>query len=376
MILFNMVSIKSGGGQQNALSFLKNLDELGFKDFLVVCTENTLIYKYCIESKLNFYSVKNTIFSRLKYEFFGILLFKKKICLIFTIFGAAPLLSYNIKKISGCAYSNIFQPEIDIWGYLPFYKKIYKKIVDKIRIFLIQRSDHVILETFFLKEKAEASILKNRRISVVEMAPSKLVTDKLNDVKEVGLDNKAYWDILYLSGAQPNKRIDKFLDIVYYLNKSSCKKFRLKLTLPKNSSYFMDVIQPKIKDLDISDYVINLETIQPESVANVISEVDAIVNVALIESFSNNWVEAWASKRLLIATDADWSRASCQDAALYIDINRSLESAENILSVFKNESFYKEFIKAGERMLDKLPSSSEKTQMYLDIINLELGNKK
>jgi len=376
MVLFNFVSIKSGGGQQNALSFLENVisfnDDL---DFVVACTEGTLIHQYSLANNLKVYTVKNNLIDRCNFEFLGSRKLQKiynfKIKLIFTIFGGAPFLSYNVKKVSGCAYSNIFQPEVNIWGYLPFLDRIVKKCIDIIRIILVKRSDHIILETFFLKEKAEKGILKNKRVSVIEMAPSKLITDRLSNIKNIELHNNVH-DILYLSGAQPNKRIDKFLDLMPYLNGLGSKKFRLKLTLPEDSSYFKDVIKPKIEELKISEYVINLGTIHPEKVADIIGEADAIVNVALIESFSNNWVEAWAARRLLIATDADWARASCQDTALYIDIYKPLEAAELIYSTFINVEQYMKYITAGEKLLEKLPSSSERTQQYLNIIKSEL----
>lgn len=376
MVLFNFVSIKAGGGQQNALSFLENI--LGNKDnldFVVACTEGTLIHQFCLVNNLKTYIVKHGLIDRLNFEFFGLKKLQKfynfKIKMVFTIFGGAPFLSYNVKRVSGCAYSNIFQPEINIWGYLPFLNRMVKKCVDIIRIILVKRSDHIILETFFLKEKAENGILKNKRISVIEMSPSKLITDRLSNIKDVELHNNVH-DILYLSGAQPNKRIDKFLDLIPYLNGLGSKKFRLKLTLPEDSSYFKDVIKPKIDELKIREYVINLGTIHPEKVADIISEVDAIVNVALIESFSNNWVEAWAAKRLLIATDADWARASCKDAALYIDIYKPLEAAELIHSTFINLEHYMKYITAGEKLLEQLPSSKERTQQYLNIIKSEL----
>lgn len=374
MILFNFISIKSGGGQQNALSFLENIKLENEKlSFVVSCTEDTLIHEYCIKNNLFFFSVKNTLIDRIKFEFFGLKNIRKHypIKIIFTIFGAAPFCSYKATKISGCAYSNIFQPEIDIWGYLPWKDKILKKIIDIFRVVLVLKSDHIILETPFLKERARKGILKNKKISVIEMAPSKLITDRLSNIKEVELHNNFY-DILYLSGAQPNKRIDKFLDLIPYLNRLGSKKFRLKLTLPEDSSYFKEVIKPKIDELKIREYVINLGTIHPEKVVDIISDVDAIVNVALIESFSNNWVEAWAARRLLIATDADWARASCKDAALYIDIYKPLKAAELIHSTFINVEDYMKYITAGEKLLEQLPSSNERTQQYLNIIKSEL----
>ena len=129
MILFNFVSIKSGGGQQNTLSFLENIkhEDINF-NYVVACTEDSLIHKYCKSNDILNYVISDTKLARLKFELASYKNIKMKYNtkVIFTIFGAAPLISCNAYKISGCAYSNIFQPEIDIWGYLPWNKRIIK----------------------------------------------------------------------------------------------------------------------------------------------------------------------------------------------------------------------------------------------------------
>lgn len=232
MVLFNMVSIKAGGGQQNALSFLENIVSLnlGF-DYIVACTESTLVYDFCLKNHIRYIVVKQGVLSRLKYELLFEFLpaFKKyKIEKIFTIFGSAPLMSLNVYKISGCAYSNIFQPEVDIWGYMVWYKRILKKCIDLFRLFSLLQSDEIILETHYLKDRA-VNILKNKKVSVIEMAPSKLVTDKLKLVEDVNLDKDIY-TLLCLSGAQPNKRIAEFLDVLFFLNKEGVKKYKFYLT--------------------------------------------------------------------------------------------------------------------------------------------------
>lgn len=372
MVLLNMVSIKAGGGQQNALSFLENIKNMEIEfSYIIACTEGTLVHDFCIKNNINFFVVKNEFLSRVKYEFlfcFLPVIKNYNIKTIFTIFGSAPLSSFYVYKISGCAYSNIFQPEIDIWGYLRWYKKIFKKIVDVFRIFSLMQSDEIILETHFLKEKAIKGILKNKKVSVIEMAPSKLITDKLSNINSVDLNNNIY-TLLYLSGPQPNKRVDKFLDVLYFLNKNNNKNFILKITMPENCNYFREILLPKIKKLCLENYIVNLGTVAPQDVGSVIQSVDAIINVALIESFSNNWVEAWASRRLLISTDADWSRAACKNAALYIDVFKAKDAATLIKDIFSNEVVFNEYLENGHKRLQEMPTSKERTQQYLYLLN-------
>ncbi|MFJ0262156.1 glycosyltransferase [Acinetobacter baumannii] len=374
MILFNFVSIKAGGGQQNTLSFLENIsnENLNFS-FIVACTENSLVHRLCIKKGFKHFCVKNSVWSRLKYEFFGFLKLRKiyNIKIIFSIFGSAPIVSPKVYKISGCAYSNIFQPEVDIWGYLGFFNKIFKKIIDIYRILVLLQSNEIILETPYLKKRAVSGLLKNKRVSVIEMAPSKLVSDELVGVVPVDLNTEVY-SLLYLSGPQPNKRIDKFLDVLYFLNKNSKKKFILKITMPEESVYYKNILLPKIRRLSLENVVVNIGTIAPQKVANLIKDIDAIVNTALIESFSNNWVEAWASRRLLISIDADWSRASCKDAALYIDVLDPEKSAQIIINTFNDEASFFKIIQNGTNRLLEMPTSKERTQQYLSIINQSL----
>lgn len=374
MVLFNFVSIKAGGGLQNTLSFLDNLQyqQLEFT-YIVACVENSVVHQYCCANNIKVFLIGNSVLDRFLFEILGFFKIKRKydIKVIFTIFGAAPLLSYNAYKITGCAYSNIFQPEIDIWGYLKFPQKQIKKIIDFYRVFSLKMSNEVILETNFLKEKAILGVLKDRKVSVIEMSPSKLVTDKLSFIKPINLDKEIY-NILYLSGPQPNKRIDKFLDILFYLNENSKKKYILKLTLPEESTYYKNILIPKIYDLKLESYVINLGTILPQNINSVINNSDAIANVALIESFSNNWVEAWASSRLLISTDADWSKASCKDAALYVDILEPKRSASLIKMVFDNHFLFNKYINSGCELLKEMPTSEERTLKYLSLINSKL----
>lgn len=374
MILFNFVSIKAGGGQQNTLSFLENIsnENLSFS-FVVACTKNTLVHNLCVKKGFNYFCVENNFWGRLKYEFFSFFFLRSKynINVIFTIFGAAPFVSPMVYKISGCAYSNIFQPEVDIWGYLGFFKKTVKKIIDICRILVLLQSDEVVLETPYLKKRAVSGLLKNKKVSVIEMAPSKLVSDELVDIVPVDLNTEVY-NLLYLSGPQPNKRIDKFLDVLYFLNKNSKKKFIFKITIPDESLYYKNILLPKIRRLSLEDVVVNIGTVSPQNVATIIKDVDAIVNTALIESFSNNWVEAWASHRLLISTDADWSRASCKDAALYIDVLDPEKSAQTIINTFNNEVSFFEIIQNGANRLLEMPTSKERTQQYLSILTRSL----
>lgn len=372
MIFINFVPVSAGGGLQNALSFLSQIadekySEYGF-NFIVACVKNGEIEDFCINNDLPYCSIASGFLGRISYELFlGYRLirsFNAKV--VFSLFGGAPIFSPKVYKISGFAYSNIIQPEIPFWDFLPIFSRVKKELTDKLRLFVACASDEIILETDYLRKRAETVFFKQSKIHVIKMTPSRLVTDALLPA-ETG---RASVDILYLSGPHPNKRIHLLAEIFSELNKGA-NRYRLITTMPHDHSYCR-LNASEFARLSISDACVNVGPINPADVGELLSKVDAIINVALLESFSNNWVEAWAAKLPLIATDAEWARASCGDAAIYIDPNDPANAAQRIIDVFDNPHALDAMRASGTKQLASLPTQEERFGQYMAIINAAL----
>jgi glycosyltransferase involved in cell wall biosynthesis len=374
MIVINLVPVKAGGGMQNALSFLSLLKGINnfHSDFIIFCTQGSLIEEFCLINALKFKSFGKGVLGRFLYESFQGWYQCEALNakLIFSLFGGAPLFSPKIYKISGFAYSNIIHNEIDFWQAQPPIKKTFKIIVDKLRLYLALRSEELIVETDYLREKSRRTIFKGKVVHVVEMAPSLRVTRRLAELGREGADKRrrpAQYKILYLSGPHPNKRIHELAETFKYLNENN-KKYILVTTLPSDAPYFK-LVERRFKEQGILSCLENIGPVLPDSVAPLLCESDAIINVALLESFSNNWVEAWASGKPLICTDADWARASCKNAAIYIDPLKPKESSRIIIDSLDSASVINSLIRAGAGRLGELPSPKEKLDAYLSIIN-------
>lgn len=367
MLAINLVPIATGGGLQNALSFLAQLGAahpVNYK-FIIFCTKGSLIEKTCTTQGLPYESIPASNLSRVSYEFlYGRYLIRKhKVDLVFSLFGSAPLVCPYVYKISGFAYSNIIQPEVPFWNFLPPIKRIQKRAIDVLRTVLASQADEIILETEYLKHRVQGRLFKNSLVHVVKMAPSLLVTRGLKKCEEA----RKTIDIVYLAGPHPNKRIHLLADIFAQLNAKGLR-FRLITTLTEGHSYTR-LIADQFSKLGIGDAHENVGPVAPESVGALLSRVDAVINVALLESFSNNWVEAWAAKLPLIATDADWARASCEKAALYIDPENATSSALKITGLFENRNTADELVHEGELQLRKLPTAEQRFEQYIQIIN-------
>jgi glycosyltransferase involved in cell wall biosynthesis len=85
---------------------------------------------------------------------------------------------------------------------------------------------------------------------------------------------------------------------------------------------------------------------------------------SLLETFSANYPEAMATGRPLVATDLDFARAICGDAAVFFE-SRSAESAAGaILELLGSEALWYEKIESGRRVLADLPTPAERFAMY------------
>jgi glycosyltransferase involved in cell wall biosynthesis len=371
MYAINLVPVKSGGGLQNTLSFLAQLARTPSKHlFLIICTGGGDIERTCITEKIRYECIKTGIFDRIFYEFFdGYRIIKKhNVKLVFSIFGGAPLFSPGVYKISGFAYSNIIQREVPFWRFLPPIKRLQKGVIDAFRTWLAESSDEIILETDYLKARAEGILFKKAKLHVVKMSPSLLVTEGLrSQIKS----NKESFDILYLAGPHPNKRVHLLGPIFSRLN-AEHQGFRLITTLPGGSAYLKQVEQ-SFADQGCAEALYNIGPVAPESVGRLIAGIDAMINVALLESFSNNWVEAWAADVPLIATNADWAKASCGDAAIYIDPMDPLTSADRLRSSLRDPETVMKMVAAGRKQLQTLPTTQERFSQYMKIIESALA---
>jgi glycosyltransferase involved in cell wall biosynthesis len=371
MYIINLYPVATGGGLQNALSFLSFLKEDSRnKQTICFVRESSELEMYCKEFNLNYCSFTDGFFGRCKFELFSARVACKAIdakC-VFTLFSNPPFNLPKIKTISGYARSNVIEKDKGFWDFLPINKILKNRVLEFVNLKLISRSDVVILETEHLFNKAITNkVFGKSKIKVVEMAPSNLVLQKLDSMNPLNVSSEGVINILYLSGPHPNKNIHNLGRVMLLLNKSKSKKtYVLNVTLP-DGSYLNSVLQNFQKE-GASDYIVNRGSINQGEIDNVILDAHALINVARLESFSNNWVEAWASNRLLICADAEYARASCGNAAIYVNINDADSSAKTIIDIFDNESEYLKLVERGNNHLLSLPSSKDKYFKYWEII--------
>ena len=367
MVYLNLVPIKSGGGQQNVLSFLEFIKYQEDQDrFFVFCTQGTKVNFYLKKNGFRFHAVGRSKISRLFFELFWFRKYVEKGGTCFTFFGPAFLGSYGyIRNIVGCAYSNLFYPEVDFWWHCSVLSKFVRKTVDRYRYWALLRSDLVILETEELYERASRmlGVDKTRLVKMSVTANSQ--ENRIGSSSDFDfLEAVEGVKFLFLCGDQPNKRITSFIPILKEINRKMCAV--IVLTLDESSDYLSE-IRRIAATLNLSDRLVNVGLVDPEHVADLIVKSDFMVNIALLESFSNNFVEAWALGKKLVVAESVWAKRCCGEAAYYIDPSNIHESASILIDAIDSSDDFR--IKARYQ-LESFPDAMQKNQNYYQVLGV------
>lgn len=372
-VIFNFLPVRAGGGLQNSLSFLTSLaSDTNFNlNYIILCWADGEIELLCKERKLPYKSMPYSVLNRVAFELFGSSKVIESSDVVFTLFGPPLLRKRKAVRINGCAYSNLFYPELNFWGFLKGGPLLLKRLIDVYRKRSLSNCDVIIFETAALLERAKNDLaFTGKDLRLVQMSPSILVDENnvestVFDSFKLRIDNDEHISILYLSGPHPNKRHVLLARIIKELN-SLGGKYQLVTTLP--TGCYLEDLKAEFESCGIYSKLINLGPVNPKDVSSLISAVDCVCNIALLESFSNNFVEAWRMKKPLIVTDADWSRACCGDAAVYIDPCNSEESALLVRDTLSNSVSLDALVNSGIVQLERLPSRKERYNIYKKII--------
>lgn len=369
-VLLNLSPVSKGGGLQNALSLVQTLSKKSLvkHNFLAILPSSEVLVNACRNGGIDYVAVNAGYLNRLKFELKMRGMFSsEQVC--FTQFGPPMLRSTGyLLNIIGVAYSNLFYPEIQFWSYLPYRQRVKKALIDEYRRVLITRADYWIFETEILRKRAiEVCGFPENRVGVVRMAASSLVSPS-----EVKLELREQYDkklpngfrFLFLSGAHPNKRLHILAELAVALRSLGNQDFVFVGTMDDAHPYTALVVS-EFEKHGVGMHFANLGPVLSEDVATLIEVSDAMCNFSVLESFSNNFVEAWRMRRPLVVTDSDWARDSCGQAALYVNVDNVEETAMALERIVMDAALRHRLVTTGDNQLSSYPTAEKKTDLYL-----------
>lgn len=376
-VLLNFLPLKTGGGVQVAMDFLRQAERYGKEhEWFIVARQGGAFSSYSGTANIKLVrSVPDNIVSRLFFECYGCKELIKEIdpALIYTQFGPQWPGAKCINVV-GCAYSNLFYPELDFWGKLPWVKRLIKHVIDGQRLRRVLQADVRIFETKDLADRAiDQYDLDKQEVKFVRAAASSLVAkhayheETMERCKRIpdGIN------ILLLAGYHPNKNIEFLVDAAQVLRERKIKGVRFVLTVPPNKVEVRRLLT-RVEELGLDDFIFNFGPVPQEGCVELYRACDFTVLPSTLESFSNMIAESWAMEKPLLISDLSWCQSLCGDAAVYYDYLNPYSLVDNIQLLMDSDQA--PIIAAGTVQLASYPTPEQRFKNYLSIIE-ESANK-
>ncbi len=380
-ILLNFLPLKTGGGVQVALDFLKQAELYGTDhEWYLVARRGTPFESYNDTDFIKSATfINDSILSRLYFEYFSCKPLIKNIepDVIYTQFGPHWPGAKSLKNVVGCAYSNLFYPEIDFWAGYTFLKRVKRKIFDFVRLNRLKKADFVIFET---KDLAERSInqqqLDSEKVSYVLPAVSSNVSlsTRHKEMADICQRFPQGFKLCLISGYSINKNFEVLIETLLSIkNKYERSDIYFVFTLDKSSEVFARLMK-RADDIDVRDNILNIGSVPFDGCSEVYRACDAAILPANLESFSNNIAESWGMKKPLLITDLDWAHSLCGDGAIYIDHTAPENIADSIVKLSENQNLRETVVKAGSEQLSIYPDSKVRFLRNLSILEEVAGS--
>jgi len=365
-ILFNFSQLKSGGGQNVAMNFLYAFDSVTKKDnnYTFLVANNSAPHKFLRRTGYHKYytSPRNPIL-RIFFEIIVLspLLVAKKIDVIYTYFGYSCVVG-KVKQISGSADSNIYYPEINFWSHYSGVAALKKRLIDAYRIWGVKRADAVAFENTALLNRAVSYYgVRNSRY----IPPSIVLAQTVSPFCLHSHVPRSAFKVLFLCGWQLNKNVMLIPEIAAASKKRMINVHFL-LTAPPDGSEVHKQFCAKVFNRGVADLVTVIGQVEKSQLQSLYEQVDAVVLLSKLESFSNNIIEAWYFKKPLVIASEEWSRSICKEAAFYVPRDSADDIADALSALICHGDKVDKIIENGTLELRGYPTIEKKISAEID----------
>ncbi len=316
-ILLNVSSVRSGGGQQVASNFLLQLAQNdGFgHNWTILAGTGTRLHEQATELNLQTEICDISYLKRYTFEKKALkkLLRDRKIDIIYNY--APCFKNIDTPQVIRSVFSNLYFPEINFWtGHSPA-KRLLKKAIDRGRLQRTLLAKGIIFENKAMMQRAQSLFGRNAD-DLIYIAPS-ITAFSAEEMPAIPEQQQVPFNILVLSSWHPNKNIHLIPDILVALTQLGHPDTCFTVSLSEKD----EKIQPFIADCKakgVYERVRFIGTVAPKDVPECYRQANAVLLLSKLECFSSNIIESWSFSRPLIIADEEWSRAICNDAALYV----------------------------------------------------------
>lgn len=366
-ILVNMAPLKTGGGQNVALNFLIGLEHVHLEGvelhFLVA--RNSALHRYLAGcNKYAFTLAPNNPVLRIIFEILlgPVVLIRNRVDIIYSYFGCAMIPTF-VPQVAGSADSNLYFPEIDFWQDYGGFQRLKRWLIDRYRIYGVRNASAVVFENPAMERRGRNLYLLSHTRYIRPSLTFPNDTDDL--VLPVSLKNK--FSCLFLCGWHLNKNV-MLIPWLAKVAKERGVEATFILTAPLDNSPIHRQFMKLVRELEVDEFVNVIGSVQKSQLASLYNQIDCVLLLSRLESFSNNIIEAWYFQRPLIVSSEEWARSICENAALFVDRNSVDSVLSAIESVMSDECMTSVVVKNGLNKLSSYPTIQDRVKLEIEYI--------
>lgn len=350
-ILFDFSAIKTGGGVQLALNFL---DSVFAREWPGVClfvllpdSGEVANYRLPIPAARQL-RCPSSVWRRAWFERTALQSFIREngIVVIKTLFGAGLPHRASVRSVVGVAYPTICYPDSPYWRYLPWGAAALQRLKDAARRWRLQAADQVIVETPVMQRRVAAHCrLAMMRIAVLAPAPSDYLRNAPRRIYRA-----APLTFLFLSGPSPHKNLWRLPAVANALIEAGVHgQFRFVISCERHA------LSTELRHFPSAAAHFDFRgAVASRDIQSVYDEADVLVNLSDLESFSNNYMEAWKAQVPLLVSDRDFAREICGDSAVYCEPHHVGEIATRMLAFLRGDVDVRMLVANGALRLQRL----------------------
>jgi glycosyltransferase involved in cell wall biosynthesis len=367
-ILFDFGAIKSGGGTQLSLNFLEQLSALPSceKNSAIVIPEiGPLAHSKLTGFFKNVLISPNSYVKRIGFEYLTLpsAVRALSIKMSFTFFGTGLPVPAGVESIVQVAYPIICYPESPFWNHLSHTSSLRIRALNRLRVHRLKQASRIIAETEVMRHRlSEVLGTSLNLIEVIPPAPSEYV-HPLNRTTDPQRNR-----FLFVSGNAPHKNLWRLYSVAERLKSMGMNAFSFILTVSRES-YVHSLKETSIDQTLLSTHFRFLGNIHPSQIMTAYEEADVVCSLSDLESFTNNYMEAWTVGLPLIASNRDFALSICGDSAIYVEPHDIDDVACKISSLLKTPEIGQKLVMSGKRKLAQLPTQSMRFQRVMQLLN-------
>lgn len=366
-ILLDLGAIKTGGGVQLALNFLQHISSRrrpGDHIYLLVAAGSLLEKEVRQDDYSGVWSSPATYVKRAVFEYATLqrLMHEARISVVFTFFGAGIPHPPGVTTIVTVAYPIICYPESAYWRYERPRRRLFNRARNWLRVKRLRKADRILVETDIMRERIIRTLnYPAQQVSLLPPAVSKFAEPVSPATRQGPVT------LVVVSDNSNHKNIWRLPAIARHLHEAGVRDFRIVLTLTEGE--LRSTLQESPDDEVLALYFNFIGRVAPTKIMEIYGSADIMIQLSDLESFSNNYIEAWRVGLPMIASDRDFAHAICQDSALYVEPHDPVAAAAVFAHLISDAALRGQLATAGQQLLRRMPKLEERCEMIWEQIS-------